>query len=139
MKKPRLPPPPPPSPTSTAASSTPGPQVPRAASPARRPIFKKSPRVLFWGPGVVKIGFLAKNSTISLIYIVFDRFLKNQHFRKTDFSKIGYFFTFYRYFEAWEHKSRTRHEKILLGSYSEIFKPDGKLIGARRRSKISKR
>ena len=62
------------------------------------------------------------------------------NFLKSDFSinpVFGYFFTFEGYFEAWEHQNRTRHEKILLGSYSEIFWPDGKLIGARRRSKLS--
>ena len=61
------------------------------------------------------------------------------HFLKIDFSKIsvfGYFFTFDRYFEAWEHQNRTRHEKILPGSYFQNFWPDGKLIGARRRSKL---
>ena len=57
---------------------------------------------------------------------------------KIDFFKNRLFSTFYRYFEAWEHQNRTRHEKILPGSYSEIFWPDGKLIGARRRSKIGK-
>ena len=31
-----------------------------AAPLAGRPIFFKSPQVLFWSPGVVKIGFLAK-------------------------------------------------------------------------------
>ena len=36
---------------------------------------------------------------------------------------------FSRYFEAWEHQNRTRHEKIHPGSYSEIFWPDVKLIG----------
>ena len=57
-------------------------------------------------------------------------------FRKLIFLNIGFIFTFDRYFEAWEHQNRTRHEKILLGSYSEIFWPDGKLIGAGRRSKM---
>ena len=59
-------------------------------------------------------------------------------FEKLIFPKIGNFFSFCRYFEAWEHQNRTRHEKILPGPYSEIFWPDGKLIGARRRSKIGK-
>ena len=57
-------------------------------------------------------------------------------FEKLIFPKIGYFFTLDRYFEAWEHQNRTRHEKILPGSYSESFWPDGKLIGARRRSTL---
>ena len=60
-------------------------------------------------------------------------------FAKYFFPKIDYFFTFDQDFEAWEHQNRTRHEKILPGSYSEIFWPDGKLIGARRRSKLGKR
>ena len=33
----------------------------------------------------------------------FDRFLKNQNFKKFDFSKIDHFLTFYRYFGVREH------------------------------------
>ena len=32
--------------------------------------FSKLPWVLFWGPGVVKIGFLAKNIAVSLVFII---------------------------------------------------------------------
>ena len=39
-------------------------------SPAGRPIFLKSPRVLLWGPAVVKIGVLAKNIPISRIFMI---------------------------------------------------------------------
>ena len=62
------------------------------------------------------------------------------HFLKFDFlekSVFGYFFTFEPYFEAWEHQNRTQLEKISHGSYFQIFWPDGKLIGARRRSKLA--
>ena len=55
----------------------------RAASSAGRPIFKKSPRVLFSAPGVVKIGFLAKK------YSDFTRFHNfSTDFWKSWFSKI---------------------------------------------------
>ena len=92
------------------------------------------------GPGMVKIGLLAKNIPISQVFIIFRPiFLKIMIFEKLIFRKVDYFCTFNWYFEAWEHQNRTRHEKILPGSYSKIFWPDGKLIGARRRSKIGKR
>ena len=50
-----------------------------------------------------------------LFTLLFDRFLKNQKFRKIDFSHIDYFCNFYRYFDAWEHQNRTRHEKNTSG------------------------
>ena len=88
----------------------------------------------------MKIGFLAKT------YADFTGFhnfpsdlLKIVIFENLTFLKIDYLFTFDWYFEAWEHQNRTRDEKILPGSYSEIFWPDGKLIGARRRSKSGPR
>ena len=49
---------------------------------------------------------------------------------------FDYFFTFDQNFEAPEHQNRTQREKISRGSYFQNFWPDGKLIGARRRSKL---
>ena len=63
-------------------------------------------------------------------------FFENLAFYK---SGSSLFFTFDGYFEAWEQQNLTRHEEILLGSYSETFWPDGKLIGAQRRSKLDKK
>ena len=38
---------------------------------------------------------------------------------------------------GFEHQNRTQLEKISHGSYFQNFWPDGKLIGARRRSKLA--
>ena len=71
------------------------PRLPRAASPAGRPILEKSPGVLFWGPGAVKIGFLAKKySDLPRLHNFSTGFFLNQDFRKFGFSKIGYFSLF---------------------------------------------
>ena len=108
---------------------------PSSSAPAGRPIFKKSPRVLFLTPGMVKIGFLTpKYPDFNRQNHISTDFWKIEISEKSIFSKIDHFLTFYRYFEAREHQNRTRHEKILPGSYYEIFWPDGRLIGARRRS-----
>ena len=78
--------------------------------------FWKSSRVLFWGPGVVKIGFLAKKySDFTYFHNFVDRFLKNQNFRKIDFFKNWLFFHFWSVFRrlgasksnaAWKNTSR---------------------------------
>ena len=57
-------------------------------------------------------------------------------FEKLIFHEIGDFFTFDGYFQPWEHLNRTRHEKISRGSYSQTFRPDEKIIGARQSSKL---
>ena len=68
--------------------------------------------VLFWGPGMVKIGFLAKYHAGLTCF--FDRFLENHDFRKLILFNLV-ISTLDRYFYAWEHQDRTRNEKNLLG------------------------
>ena len=86
---------------------------------------------------LVKIGFLSRFGPIwipnsktawktCLIHGLKSLF---HHFLKSDILKIpvlGYFFTFERYFEAWEHQNRTQHEKIPIRSGPETFWPDRK-------------
>ena len=60
-----------------------GPHGALHGAPHHRPagrIFENLPRVLFWDPGVVKIGFLAKNIPISPIFIIFRPIFENRDF-----------------------------------------------------------
>ena len=75
-----------------------------------------SPQVLFSAPGVVKIGVLAnKIFRFHLFSWFFNRILKNQNFRKIDFSKIDYFFSFYRFLRQVSIKIERGMKKYFWG------------------------
>ena len=94
----------------------------RAASSAGRPIFKVCPGSYFGTLGWSKSDSSRNLIQVSQVIIIFRPFfLKIMILEKLFFPQIVYFFTFDRYFEAWEHQNRTRHEKLLPGSYSETF------------------
>ena len=100
--------------------------------------FRKLVKIAFWG-GFGSIwapesSSAWKTGIRTSVQTSISSFFENHFLEKSGF---GYFFTFERYFEAWEHQNRTQLEKISRGSYFQNFWPDGKLIGARRRSKLA--
>ena len=69
------------------------------------------------GLQVVKIEFLAKTyADFTYCHNLSTNLLNITILEKLIFLKVGYFFTFDRYFDAWDHQNRTWHAKILLGS-----------------------
>ena len=79
----------------------------------------------FWADWGLKIGFCVKNCIGASFQIGFSSFFENRLFLNLVF---GHFFTFERYFEAWEHQNRTQHQKIPLGSYPENFSLGGRPV-----------